>query len=324
MKKYMLMLAIALIASPALADVKVEIVDADGTGPGLVGEVRYTVTGEPNKVAAFALDITVDAGTITDIGDFHTGVSVAGDAGYGIFPANFYRYITVNGNGDVDDWTPAEYNPAAEAGDKGAQGGIGTAGITVELGALYKGGPNAPADTGVLCTITVSGNCIATPALNGIRGGIVLEGAGDPTGETMVPGPIGGDECFASDHLDYDQWIEMEKPECWCIKTQCLGDADGLKEGSQKKGIFRVHFGDMTILLNAWGIKEDPGVSTLVGDPGICADFSRSQEGSQKKGIFRVHFQDMTILLGNWAAKEGTPTALPVDDRCGGNVDPEP
>ena len=92
MKKYMLMLALALIASPALAGVTISVVD----NGDCTADITYAVTGEANAVAAFALDISVDAGTITEVTGFHTGVSVDGDAGYGIFPANFDREITVH------------------------------------------------------------------------------------------------------------------------------------------------------------------------------------------------------------------------------------
>jgi hypothetical protein len=335
MKKYMLMLAIALMASAAWADVTVEVVDVGG----LKGEIRYTVTGEPNKVAAFALDIVVDGGaTIDAIGDFHTGVSVAGDDGYGIFPANFNRYISVNPDGTVSDWgDPAQYNPAAEAGDKQAQGGIGTNGITVELGALYKGDTNAPADSGVLCSITVSGGCNVDLELNGIRGGIVLEGAGDPTGTvTLVDGSIGPGECFPASDPAYNDWVALGKPDCWCLTTQCHGDADGLKEGGPKTGYWRVHFRDLNTLLAGWSVLEPaasgpsgPGITTAEYTDGrgttnaVCADFAHDKEGGPKTGYFRVHFNDLTILINSWNIKE--PTFGPgLATDCPGNLDPEP
>jgi len=336
MKKYMLMLAVALIASPALATVTVSVVDNED----LTADITYEVTGEPNNVAAFAVDIAVDGGAvITGISNFHTGVSVAGSAGYGIFPANFDRYITVNGNGDVDDWTPAAYTPAAEAGDKGALGGIGTSGITIELGALYKGDSNAPATSGTLCTITVDKACNADLEGNAIRGGVVLEGAGAPTGTTYVDGPItgAGGEPFPSDDPAYDDWVALGKPDCWALTTQCHGDADGKLEGSAKTGYWRVHFRDLNTLLAGWSTLEPataptpsgPGITTVsftdtLGTvPGVCADFAHDAEGGAKTGFFRVHFSDLTILINSWNIKEpGFGPGLATD--CPGSIDPDP
>jgi hypothetical protein len=331
MKKYMLMLAIALIASPALAAVNIIAVDADGAGAGLVANISYTVAGEPNKVAAFALDITVDAGTITEIGGFHKGVSVAGSAGYGIFPASFDQYITVLGDGTVGDWDGAggNYSPAAIPGDPGAQGGIGTTGVTVELGALYKGEANAPGDSGQLLTVTCSEACNLTVTLNDIRGQVVLEGAGSPSSVNLTLAtnvPIGGGdvECLPQSHPDYATWVAMEKPDCWCIKTQCHGDTDGLKEGSGITGYFRVHFNDLATLLAAWNVKDAPKGPGMIGqDPLLCADFAHDKEGSGITGYFRVHFNDLAILLASWNIKE--PTKGPgIPQDCGGSTDPQP
>ncbi|HEX41490.1 MAG TPA: hypothetical protein ENN81_05450, partial [Phycisphaerales bacterium] len=63
MKKYALMLAVALLAAPASAVVNITAVDIDGTGPGLVAQISYACTAS-EKVAAFALDIQVDGGAV--------------------------------------------------------------------------------------------------------------------------------------------------------------------------------------------------------------------------------------------------------------------
>jgi len=336
MKKYALMLAVALLAAPASAVVNITAVDMDAAGPGLVAQISYACTaGE--KVAAFALDIQVDGGAvITAVGGYKVSVSTAASKGYGIFPANFDRYITVNAQGGVDDWGVAGYTPAAEAGDKGALGGIGTSGITVEMGALYKGDPNAPGPAGNLLTVEVDKACNLSVTTNAIRGNVVLEGATEATvslaAATNVP--IGGGviECLPTTHPDYNTWVNVGKPECWCIKTQCHGDADGLKEGSTKTGFWRVHFRDLNTLLAGWNTKEPtmgPGISTVtftdgIGSvAGICADFAHDVEGSTKTGFFRVHFNDLNILIANWNVKEPTfGPGIPKD--CGGTIDPQP
>jgi len=335
MKKYALMLAVALLAAPASAVVSITAVDMDAAGPGLVAQISYATSGE--KVAAFALDITVDGGAvITAVGGYKVGVSTAASKGYGIFPANFDRYITVNAQGGVDDWGVAGYNPVAEAGDKGALGGLGTSGITVEMGALYKGDANAPGTPGNLLTVEVDKACNLTVTTNAIRGNVVLEGATEATvnlaAATNVPITGGEIECLPTSHPDYNTWVAVGKPECWCIKTQCHGDADGKKEGTAKTGFWRVHFRDLNTLLAGWNTKEPtmgPGIATVtftdgIGSvAGICADFAHDVEGSTKTGFFRVHFNDLNILIANWNVKE--PTFGPgIPQDCGGTINPEP
>ena len=331
MKKYMLMLAIALIASPAMAAVEIIAVDADADGPGLVANISYNVPAgtEPNKVAAFALDITVDAGTIVAIGDFHTGVSVEGNDGYGIFPASFYEYIDVDGNGNVADWTGAgNYSPAALVGDKGALGGIGTAGVTVELGALYKGEANAPADAGLLLSVTCSEACNLSIVLNGIRGDVVLEGAGSPSSVDLTQatgvGVGGTDECLAPDAPGYADWVAFGKPECWCYLTQCHGDADGLKEGSPITGYKRVFIADLDALIAAYNVKEAPKGPGILSIPnGICADFMHNAEGSPITGYKRVFISDLDKLIENYNVKEAPKGPGVPKDCVGATIDPD-
>jgi hypothetical protein len=142
----------------------------------------------------------------------------------------------------------------------------------------------------------------------------------DP-GETDIDGEprvisgivdMGADEweCFPHCHPDYDEWVLVGRPECWCYPRQCHGDADGLKEGSAKKGYYYVHFDDLNVLLAGWNTKEPPfgpGIATVTGpngEPGICADFAHDKEGSSKKGYWRVHFNDLNILIASWDVNE--------------------
>jgi hypothetical protein len=325
MKKYMLMLALVVIASPAWAVVTLSVVD----NGDCTADIMYNVTVEPNKVAAFALDISVDVGTIVDVNDFHTGVSVAGDAGYGIFPANFDREITVNGDGTVnqDQWDNAAYNPVADGNDKGAAGALGTAAITVELGALYKGDNNAPASSGVLCSIEVSESCTVSLAGNAIRGAVVLEGAGEPSSVVYTPGPVacaGGELCLPASDPGYNDWVALGMPECWCYPRQCYGDADGLSEGGGKVPVYYVHFNDLNILLAAWDVSEPldgPGILSTAN--GVCADFAHDVEGGGKVPLYRVHFNDLNLLIANWNVSE--PLDGPgIAPDCGGTVVPTP
>jgi len=156
-----------------LATVNITVTDL---GEG-VAQISYDATSETQLVRAFALDITVSDGNIIDVTDFKTGVSTAADAGFGIFPANFSRYITVNAQGDVDDWGVAGYTPVADEADPGAAGGLSGAAITVEMGSLYDGDANKPAKSGVLCKVKVDTTCTMSVTTNAMRGNIVLENA---------------------------------------------------------------------------------------------------------------------------------------------------
>jgi hypothetical protein len=111
-----LLLAVLLLATPAWAAVRI-VVEPDGEAAA----IKYATDGE--KVRAFALDITVDKGTIDGISDFIRGESTAANPGYGIFPANFGRYIVVDADtGEVASWDIDDYTPVADPCDRGALG----------------------------------------------------------------------------------------------------------------------------------------------------------------------------------------------------------
>jgi len=318
MKKYALILAVALLASPVFAATVTVVPNGD-----LKADIMYNNNGQ--DIAAFALDITVSGGAvITEVNDFHVGVSVVGSAGYGIFPANFDRFITVNGAGDVDDWGVAGYTPVADVNDKGAAGGLGSSAITIELGALYKGDANKPAASGKLCSITVSAGCDVTLAENAIRGGIVLTNAGAPASVTLNGATIPSGECLLPNAPGYAAWVAFGKPDCWCFMTQCHGDADGVTEGSTITGKKRVFIADLNQLIAAWNVLEPPKGPGILSVPnGICADFGHDQEGSGITGIKRVFISDLNILIANWNVLEPPKGPGVPKDCVGALTDPD-
>jgi len=176
MRRILLIVAMLLIATPAFAtDVVINAVDK---GNNIV-EVNYVVTNGPPEVRAFAFNITLTNGvTFTDINNYKVG---AGDVnGYGIFPGKFRDVI----NASNPLWSDPAYDPIAPAGDRDALGGLGTGGITVEMGSLYVTTP--PATSGKLFDVTLNpGSAINTTvglAVNTTRGGVVLE-----DGTTVTP-----------------------------------------------------------------------------------------------------------------------------------------
>ena len=198
MKKIAIVVAVLLFAAPAMAKVTAGAtvdVNLSADPCNLVvtmdGEIEVTVEYSANaKPRAFALDLIVDSkGKIKRVKDFHKGVSKKGPGsrGFGIFPASFNRFI------DADDpnWSEPNYTPVALPGDlpSDTQGGIDTNGVTIEMGSLYEGGPNAPNDTGTLFNIYVScwdpcegqtGDANLAIALNVGRGKVVLEDGNEP------------------------------------------------------------------------------------------------------------------------------------------------
>jgi hypothetical protein len=333
MKRLSVLLAVCLLASSALADVRIVVEPNEG-----LAKINYDTDGE--KVRAFALDITVDAGAIIDITGFIRGESTAENPGYGIFPANFGRYITVDAeSGEVAAWDIADYTPVADPCDPGALGGLGTEGITIEMGALYypadDNSPNAPPNSGTLCTLVLSDVANVSVSLNEARGGIVLTdpelvATVDLSGAEVVL--IGGEDdmqqmaemsvssgLLAPSHPDYAEWVAVGKPVCWTYPRQCHGDADGALEGNSENGFSYVGPADLEALTAAWQVKEPPfgpGIASVQN--GICADFARDQEGNETTGFYRVGSTDLNHLVQNWLVKEA-PNGPGVAGDCGGN-----
>ena len=324
MKKLSLLLAVFLLTTPSLAAVQIIVAPEGDTAT-----IRYKTDGE--KVRAFALDITVDKGTIVGISDFIRGESTADQLGYGIFPGNFGRYIVVDPDtGEVADWNIEDYTPVADPCDPGALPGLGTSGITIEMGALYyptdDASPNAPPNSGSLFKLTLSEEATLTVTLNEARGGVVLTNPDiaatvNLSQATEVLVGAAGD-LLPPSHPDYAEWVAVGKPSCWAYPRQCHGDANGKAEGSAKTGYYYVAMEDLNVLVKAWQVKEPPfgpGIASI--ENGICADFARDQEGTSKTGYHRVGNTDLNRLVANWMIKEA-PDGPGVAGDCGGNLEP--
>jgi hypothetical protein len=311
MKKMLFVIIAVMLVSPVWAAVKVvAIPDRDPANvnnppvpsSGVVA-IRYQGLNS-QRARAFALDIIVDNGVITEIGNFKRGTD---NGSYGIFPGNFSRYITVLDTGEVETWDVNSYTPVADPNDPGALTGLNTSGITIEMGSLYENAANAPnpesANGVLLCTIKCSQTCLLTITTNQTRGGVVLEDASvadvNLAGATNVTVEVGngsGTSAYTGSHPE--QWIEVGQPACWLSSVnprQCHGDADGMAQGKQQ---FWVSTNDLDILIAAW----NKPLSSLSGNQ-ICADFDHLPQGKQQ---FRVSTNDLDILIANWN-KAGSP-----------------
>jgi hypothetical protein len=323
MKKLSFVLATLLLTTQAWATVHITVVPN-----GKAATVNYATDGE--KVRAFALDITVDKGVIQGISGFIRGESTRASPGYGIFPANFARHITVDpATGNVAKWDVNDYTPVADPCDPGALGGLGTSGITIEMGALYyptdDSSVNAPLNQGTLFKLTLSDAANLTIKLNEARGGVVLT---NPDVAAVVDLPkvtsisIASSGLPASNNAEYNEWVAVGKPICWTYPRQCHGDADGLKEGSTATGFYYVGSNDLAILVAAWQVKEPPfgpGIASITN--GICADFAHDQGGNATTGIYRVGPTDLNRLVESWLVKEA-PAGPGVPADCGTNLKP--
>ncbi|MHC4728422.1 MAG: hypothetical protein ACYS17_14470 [Planctomycetota bacterium] len=283
MRKMFFVLVVAVLTAPVWATVTITATDL---GEGVVA-IDYS-SDDAELVRAFALDITVDSGTIEAISDFKVGDD---NNGYGIFPGNFSLFITVDPEtGEVSDWGVAGYSPVADGNDPGALGGLGTNGITIEMGSLYD--TKAPPKEGRLCTVTCSELCLLTVTTNATRGNVVLEDASeavvDLTGATNIQTSLGAVNSYTGPQKN--EWLSVGSPECWIASInprQCHGDADGASQGND---IYWVSTNDLDILISAW----NKPLESLTGNQ-ICADFDHLPQGN-----FRVSTNDLDILIANW------------------------
>ena len=252
MKKFFI-LTLVLLATPAMAAVTITVTDIGNC----MAEIAYTDTGDPNRVRAFALDVTVDSdANIIDCNGFMAGECNSVDRGYGIFPGRFSRYITPT----TPDWGDPNYTPVAVPEDLpgDTQPGLDSNGVTLEMGSLSVD-PNAP-DPGpaVLCTLKVDRTCNMTVTVNAGRGGVVLEDAstvvptlpgapteivceagcqcyGDANGSNnvdvsdlaVIVGLLGGYSGTTPPYTIYQPW-PPQVDECWDVNADTMIDVSDL------------------------------------------------------------------------------------------------
>jgi hypothetical protein len=303
MRKVSLILAVLLFTVPAWAVVTITCQQIGSTDEVLVS---YDASTEPNKVRAFALDITVDAGSIIDV-----DANIADyDPNYNIYPGSI-----VIVDGEVNDPGNAVADPCDYPPD--TQPGLNSTGITVEMGALYDPpeDANGPPTSGDLLKFRVTATCNVSIAENDARGGVVLT---DPNADPCVvaPGCFVQLGCYPDCLPDYSEWLSVNSPDCWCYPRQCHGDSDNIKEYIKGKGYYYVHFKDLGVLLNAWNVTEPPqGPGIAWPNVQICADFAHNKEYIKGKGYYRVHFKDLGILLNNWNVRE-PPADVGIPPDC--------
>lgn len=285
MKKFSLIAVVLLLAAPAWAVVDITC-ECEGD------QITVSYDAGTDTVRAFALDITVTAGTITAVDP-----TVTYDPNYNIYPGS----ISIV-DGEVNDLGTPVGDPNDHVDTKP---GLGYSAITIEMGSLYAppDDANGPPSSGELIKLTISdtGASIIIEE-NEARGGVVLTNGTAPG----INAPGCACECFPAGHPDYDEWLyKAGKPSCWCNTRQCHGDVDGLEQ-QVGKGWFWVSENDLIILADAYGkvYSTDPNWSTW-----ICADVDHKEQ-QVGKGWFRVSENDLIILAGYYGSSSIDPNCL--------------
>jgi len=287
MRKFSLILALLLMTAPAWA--RVDIICTQDENEVTVS---YVVVGEePNEVRAFALDITLSNDVnIIGIGTYKTGESESSDRGYGIFPSSFAQNI----NPDSPDWDDEDYSPLANPEDypDDTLEGLDTNGITVELGSLYDGDGNKPANSGVLLSFYVERiDCDVTITQNQIRGGVVLTDPNATVSDFNSPVVqlkfclavgewVGGNLITQA---MYDKWVEVGMPDCWCYGCHWRGDTDGDCD---------VDSDDIMVFIAGWNVYMNGYCADTDNDGDVDSDNVMAAIGGWNFGCFDTENPD--------------------------------
>lgn len=281
MKNILLALMVLVFATPALAAVNITATQVDETNEVIIS---FDATSETNLVRAFGLDIQLD----NDVNI----ISVTGlSADYWVFPGT----IQIDASGNITYIGTI----AAEVGDLPGDtlpGPPDGNGVTLECASLYApvgpGSPNAPAKSGNLCSIIVSGDTCLSISANVSRAGptgVVMENPDEvvtvnyPASCIVIDVNYPEGECMKASAPEYPAWESWGKPLCWCYARQCRGDIDGIISGP-----FWVAVPDLNKLRPAFN-KMDAQLAAI--DGGICADLDHV-----KSGPFRVAVPDLNIF----------------------------
>jgi hypothetical protein len=276
MKKLICVLTLLFVASTAMAGVTISCTESGGTVT-----VSYVATEDANKPRAMGLDISVDGdGVISNVTPLSTGID-----GYWVFPGTYGIDINAT-TGEIDGTGTPVADPCQHPDTLSASNAI-----TVEMGSLHYpaavNSVNAPGLSGDLLSfdVTGTGTVNVTIAGNAIRGNVVNYDAG--AADAVYTGcQISFAECMKDTHPSYTNWGLFNKPDCWCYKYQCRGDADGLAEGP-----FWVSLNYLNIL-RTWIDYFDPVDPNPLGS--ACANFDHDKEGP-----FWVSLNDL-IILRQW------------------------
>jgi hypothetical protein len=204
-------------------------------------------------------------------------------------------------NSEIIEWAIAPPGPATVPTPADLATGVSRAGVSLTW----------TAGSGTVDSHDVYFGTAATPPFIGNQPGI-----GYATG-TMAQGKVyywridekntGGtttgtvwrftvEECFVGGTAgtgEYAKWVEYGKPDCWCCRKQCRGDAD-CKNTTLKP----LMSPDLTIYKASFNLSKAIVKTTVTsGMPGVCADFDHKDTTlkpvmSPDLTIFKNYFND--------------------------------
>lgn len=266
MRKFALVVAVLMLAAPAMAGVTVSATQVGDTN---VVEVSYQVDqGDSNLPRAFALEVSLSVSNDSNIApyDYNPEFYVA---------PGTYTYNAGTGEVNWGDPTVAA-TPSS---------------VIVEMGSLYAAEDpchtTPPDSNGSLFKFFVDHSCTVGLAENAERGGVDSNGVVmEDTEQSFPPG-------YAT-LIGCDVWIY---PPCWDYISQCHADSDDTAS---------VSTGDLTLLMDAWlknydvhehwyGYRGDL-VADRPGKYNPCIDADHN--GSISTG-------DLTQLMNNWLYNVG-------------------
>lgn len=207
--------------------------------------------------------------------------------------------------------------------------------VSICMGVLDQTGNQGagPAESPNLITLAYSGlaatDCgglyaeimITADTLRGPDSGVVAQ-QGQLQSNLPTTITIGTSPCYPYTDQDYNEWISVGCPSCWCCTRQCYGDAACDLTGNIFIGYTYVGLTDFVIFARAWDVKEPPhgpGIDTI--QDGICADFAHDLTGNPITGYTRVGLTDLTIFAAKWDVKE-PPDGPGIPGDCAGTILP--
>jgi hypothetical protein len=354
MKKVMLILAVVMMAAPAMATITYTAHD-DGGGKL---RIAYT-TDDPefDKPRGTALEVTLGDGATVDPALQPVPPDV--DPAFNCF-IDYAWDLEKEGGSDPGGYVVGAGSPLAKPDTAGSLTGP-VSKFVISMGVLDEGGDQNPgpvSSTNLItlnitqgtegtCSVSIIGDTTRGPG-SGVVGSTIPSNLYDEGTQTPTPVEVEMgfcDSCFDNCETSglpltlanrasltkYDWWNYHGKPDCWCYPRQCYGDADGKVQGAAGPGFRWVYTNDLNIFSVAYGVKEPTkgdGIDTIsgpLGDPGICSDFAHDVQGAAGPGFRFVYTNDLNIFSVYYGVKEPPKTQVgrtPPPSNCGGNLDP--
>jgi len=288
MKKLIALFAVIALTAPVFAQETVTLTLVDETG-GVI-RVDYDASSASALMSGLAFNVEVDGGaTIEAITDFKTGESTAASPGYGIFLGSIDL---------TDPQVPVWGDPVAPSDAPSALGGLGTSGITVELGALYDQAVpgDAPLTSGMLFKLEVdckgadpvNMTVTAEPTRAGHAGGAVLEPAtegGDPIPADIVCAGLefscGGELCpIGGTALEQAKWLEVGSPMSWCDDCWLQGDIKPPHDGFVDFADVSAVFAEFKTLAGGYNADYDANMDGFLDFADVSRVFNQFKTGA--------------------------------------------